>query len=94
LDEPTTGLHLDDINKLLVILERLVDSGNTVIVIEHNLEVLKRADYLIDLGPEGGEEGGYVVAIGPPEKIAACPDSYTGRWLKTALSEKKPLPAK
>ncbi len=94
LDEPTTGLHLDDINKLLVILERLVESGNTVVVIEHNLEVLKRADYLIDLGPEGGEEGGYIVAIGPPEKIAACPDSYTGRWLKTALSEKKPQPAK
>ncbi len=85
LDEPTTGLHLDDISKLLVILERLVDSGNTVVVIEHNMEVLKRADYLVDLGPEGGDKGGTVVAAGTPEEIALCPESYTGRWLAGIL---------
>jgi excinuclease ABC subunit A len=85
LDEPTTGLHLDDISKLLVILERLVESGNTVVVIEHNLEVLKRADYLIDLGPEGGDGGGWVVTAGSPEEVAACPDSYTGQWLARIL---------
>ena len=85
LDEPTTGLHLDDISKLLNILERLVDSGNTVVVIEHNMEVLKRADYLIDLGPEGGDKGGQVVAAGTPEEITLCPDSYTGRWLTGIL---------
>jgi excinuclease ABC subunit A len=85
LDEPTTGLHLDDISKLLIILERLVESGNTVVVIEHNLEVLKRADYLIDLGPEGGEGGGQVVAIGSPEEVTRCPDSYTGKWLAEIL---------
>jgi len=87
LDEPTTGLHLDDISKLLIILERLVESGNTVVVIEHNLEVLKRADYLIDLGPEGGDGGGQVVAAGTPEEIALCPDSHTGRWLLGILPE-------
>ncbi len=85
LDEPTTGLHLDDISKLLHILDRLVDSGNTVVVIEHNLDVLKRADYIIDLGPEGGDKGGWVVAAGSPEEVAACEDSYTGRWLTGAL---------
>lgn len=85
LDEPTTGLHLDDISKLLIILERLVESGNTVVVIEHNLEVLKRADYLIDLGPEGGEGGGQVIAVGSPEDVAKCPDSYTGKWLAEIL---------
>ncbi|MBW6464001.1 MAG: excinuclease ABC subunit UvrA, partial [Firmicutes bacterium] len=85
LDEPTTGLHLDDISKLLIILDRLVESGNTVVVIEHNLEVLKRADYLIDLGPEGGDGGGMVVAAGTPEEVSACPDSYTGQWLKKIL---------
>ncbi len=85
LDEPTTGLHLDDINKLLVILDRLVDSGNTVLVIEHNLEVLKRADHLIDLGPEGGDEGGWVVATGTPEEVASFKKSYTGKWLSGAL---------
>jgi len=85
LDEPTTGLHLDDISKLLHILDRLVDSGNTVVVIEHNLEVLKRADYIIDLGPEGGDKGGWVVAAGSPEEVAACKDSYTGQWLAGVL---------
>ncbi len=85
LDEPTTGLHLDDISKLLIILERLVDSGNTVVVIEHNMEVLKRADYLIDLGPEGGDGGGNVVVAGTPEQVALCPESYTGRWLASIL---------
>ncbi|MDW7739164.1 MAG: excinuclease ABC subunit UvrA [Bacillota bacterium] len=86
LDEPTTGLHLDDISKLLIILERLVESGNTVVVIEHNLEVLKRADYLIDLGPEGGDGGGTVVASGTPEEVAACTGSYTGQWLARILA--------
>ncbi len=85
LDEPTTGLHLDDISKLLVILERLVESGNTVVVIEHNLEVLKRADYLIDLGPEGGEGGGQVVAAGSPEEVVLAKDSFTGQWLAKVL---------
>ncbi len=85
LDEPTTGLHLDDISKLLIILERLVDSGNTVVVIEHNMEVLKRADYLVDLGPEGGDGGGRVVAAGTPEEVTLCPESYTGQWLAGIL---------
>ena len=85
LDEPTTGLHVDDINKLLLVLERLVESGNTVLVIEHNLEVIKRADYLIDLGPEGGEAGGTVVAAGTPEEVARCSESITGQWLKKIL---------
>jgi excinuclease ABC subunit A len=89
LDEPTTGLHLDDISKLLVILDRLVESGNTVLVIEHNLEVLKRADYLIDLGPEGGDGGGSVVASGTPEEVAANSSSYTGQWLATILKPKR-----
>ena len=86
LDEPTTGLHLDDISKLLLILDRLVDTGNTVVVIEHNLDVLKRADHIIDLGPEGGDKGGWVVASGSPEEVAACEESYTGRWLSGALT--------
>ncbi len=85
LDEPTTGLHLDDISKLLVILERLVESGNTVIVIEHNMEVLKRADYLIDLGPEGGDGGGQIVVAGTPEEVALCTESHTGQWLSSIL---------
>lgn len=87
LDEPTTGLHLEDISKLLVILERLVDTGNTVVVIEHNMDVLKRADYLIDLGPDGGDGGGRVVARGTPEEVASCADSYTGQWLIKILQE-------
>jgi excinuclease ABC subunit A len=85
LDEPTTGLHFDDIRKLLKVLDRLVDSGNTVIVIEHNLEVIKTADHIIDLGPEGGVGGGEVVAEGTPEEVARIPQSYTGQFLKKTL---------
>jgi excinuclease ABC subunit A len=85
LDEPTTGLHADDVKKLLEVLQRLVDAGNTVVVIEHNLDVIKCADYLIDLGPEGGDGGGTVVATGTPEEVAACPESYTGQYLKRLL---------
>jgi excinuclease ABC subunit A len=86
LDEPTTGLHFDDIRKLLLVLGRLVDLGNTVLVIEHNLDVMKTADWIIDLGPEGGAGGGEVIASGTPEEIAAIENNYTGRFLKTALS--------
>ena len=86
LDEPTTGLHADDVKKLLAVLQRLVDSGNTVLVIEHNLGVIKCADYLIDLGPEGGVGGGTVVATGTPEQVAAVPESYTGQYLKKLLA--------
>jgi excinuclease ABC subunit A len=86
LDEPTTGLHFDDIAKLLSILHRLVEAGNTVLVIEHNLEVVKTADWVIDLGPEGGAGGGRIVAEGPPEVIAACPHSYTGQALRPVLA--------
>jgi excinuclease ABC subunit A len=85
LDEPTTGLHFEDVNKLLGVLHRLVDSGNTVVVIEHNLDVIKTADHLIDLGPEGGAGGGDVVAIGTPEEVSANGDSYTGEYLKPLL---------
>jgi len=86
LDEPTTGLHFDDIKKLLNVLNRLVDKGNTVIVIEHNLDVIKTADYIIDLGPEGGDEGGWIVAKGLPEEVAKNPKSYTGIYLKELLN--------
>ena len=89
LDEPTTGLHLDDIKKLLDVLQRLVDRGNTIIVIEHQMDVIKCADWIIDLGPEGGEAGGRIVATGTPEQIAALPDNHTGRWLRKALSTPK-----
>jgi excinuclease ABC subunit A len=89
LDEPTTGLHSADVNKLLSILKRLTANGNTVIVIEHNLDVIKVADYLVDLGPEGGDEGGTVVATGTPEQVAAVEKSYTGQYLAKLLSEKK-----
>ena len=82
LDEPTTGLHFDDVNKLLSILHRLVDTGNTVVVVEHNLEVIQSADYLIDLGPEGGMNGGNIVAVGTPEEVAEVPESYTGQALR------------
>ena len=85
LDEPTTGLHFDDIKKLLVVLHRLVATGNSVIVIEHNLDVIKTADYIIDLGPEGGDEGGRIVAKGTPEEVAKNPKSYTGKYLKKVL---------
>lgn len=85
LDEPTTGLHADDIARLLNVLQRLVDNGNTVLVIEHNLDVIKTTDYIIDLGPEGGDKGGTIVATGTPEKIADCPESHTGRYLKPII---------
>ncbi len=85
LDEPTTGLHVDDISRLLVVLQRLVESGDTVLVIEHNLDVIKASDYIIDLGPEGGDKGGTIVAVGPPEKVAEVPESYTGKYLKPVL---------
>jgi excinuclease ABC subunit A len=93
LDEPTTGLHFVDIQKLVSVINRLVDSGNTVIVIEHNLDVIKSADYIIDLGPEGGEEGGRVVAYGTPEEVSANPGSFTGKFLRNKLPAPSPLPA-
>ncbi|MBI5115992.1 excinuclease ABC subunit UvrA [Candidatus Poribacteria bacterium] len=88
LDEPTTGLHFDDIKRLLAILDRLVEAGNTVIVIEHNLDVIKTADYLIDLGPEGGDGGGYVIATGTPEEVAECKSSFTGEYLAPVLGRR------
>jgi len=94
LDEPTTGLHFADIDNLLAVLQRLCDLGNTVVVIEHNLDVVKMADYIIDLGPEGGDDGGRVVATGPPEEIIKNRKSYTAKFLKTKLSaERKKAPA-
>ena len=88
LDEPTTGLHFEDVKKLLAILNRLVDAGNTVIVIEHNLDVIKSADWIIDLGPEGGEKGGKVIVTGTPEEVARWhKESYTGKYLKEALKK-------
>jgi len=86
LDEPTTGLHFLDIQRLLDVLNRLVDMGNTVIVVEHNFEVVKCADWVIDLGPEGGTEGGRLVVAGPPEKVAAAADSHTGHYLVKYLA--------
>ncbi|MCP4023709.1 MAG: ATP-binding cassette domain-containing protein, partial [Desulfobacteraceae bacterium] len=85
LDEPTTGLHSDDINKLLSVLDILVDTKNTVVVIEHNLDVIKHADHIIDLGPEGGDKGGQIVAIGTPEEVAKKKKSYTGYYLNSIL---------
>ena len=85
LDEPTTGLHSDDVKKLLEVLQRLVDAGNTVLVIEHNLDVIKCADYLLALGPEGGSGGGTVVFTGTPEQCADCKNSFTGKFLKKLL---------
>jgi excinuclease ABC subunit A len=85
LDEPTTGLHVDDIRKLLEVLNQLVETGNTVIVIEHNMDVIKTADHIIDLGPEGGDEGGYVIGCGSPEEITAISNSYTGQYLAKIL---------
>jgi excinuclease ABC subunit A len=87
LDEPTTGLHFADVQKLLEVLNCLVDAGNTVLVIEHNLEVIKSADYIIDLGPEGGDRGGEVIAVGSPEEIAIHPRSYTGQYLREILAK-------
>ena len=88
LDEPTTGLHTADIDKLLTILHRLVEGGDTVVVIEHNLDVIKTADHIIDLGPEGGSGGGTIVAEGRPEEIVKVPESYTGKFLKPLLEER------
>ena len=88
LDEPTTGLHMADVDRLIAVLQRLTDAGNTVMVIEHNLDVIKVADYLIDLGPEGGDGGGTVVCTGTPEEVAACPASFTGQYLKPVLERK------
>ena len=85
LDEPTTGLHSYDVEKLLSILDRLVASGNSVVVIEHNLDVIKFADYIVDIGPEGGDNGGTIVATGTPEEIAKNPNSYTGKALKKVI---------
>ena len=85
LDEPTTGLHSYDVHKLVDVLNRLVEGGNTVVVIEHNLDVIKVADHVIDLGPEGGDKGGYIVAQGTPEEIAEIEGSYTGEYLKKVL---------
>jgi excinuclease ABC subunit A len=87
LDEPTTGLHFEDVRKLLEVLHALVEHGNTVVVIEHNLEVIKTADWVIDLGPEGGDKGGEIVAEGTPEQVADEPRSYTGGYLKQLLSK-------
>jgi excinuclease ABC subunit A len=87
LDEPTTGLHLADIQKLLDSLNRLVDAGNTVLVIEHHLDVIKTADYVIDLGPDGGHNGGRIIVQGTPEEVARCPQSYTGQYLRRYLHD-------
>ena len=86
LDEPTTGLHFADIQLLLDVIHRLRDAGNTVVIIEHNLDVIKTADWLIDMGPEGGDGGGTILVEGSPEKVAECADSYTGKYLKTMLN--------
>ena len=88
LDEPTTGLHTADVERLIKVLQQLVDSGNTVLVIEHNLDVIKTADYIIDLGPEGGNKGGEIVACGTPEEVAECEKSYTGQYLNKLLNKK------
>ena len=87
LDEPTTGLHTYDVQKLIEVLQKLVDAGNTVVVIEHNLDVLKTADWVIDLGPEGGDRGGTLVAAGTPEELVKIPESYTGQYLKPLLKK-------
>jgi excinuclease ABC subunit A len=89
LDEPTTGLHTDDVKKLIYVLQRLVEAGNSIIVIEHNLDIIKTADYIIDLGPEGGDGGGTVVVVGTPEEVAKNEKSYTGRYVKKALNDYK-----
>lgn len=87
LDEPTTGLHIADVHRLVEILQRLVDTGNSIIVIEHNLDLIKTADYIIDLGPEGGDKGGQIVAVGTPEQIVKNEASYTGKFLKKYLEK-------
>ncbi len=86
MDEPTTGLHLEDIRKLAGVLDRLVDAGHTLVLIEHNLDVIKLADWIIDLGPDAGDRGGHVVAMGRPEEVAKVEGSYTGEWLRALLS--------
>jgi excinuclease ABC subunit A len=86
MDEPTTGLHMDDVKKLLAILHKLVNAGNTLVVVEHNLDVIKSADWVIDLGPEGGRAGGQIVVEGRPEQVATCAASYTGQCLAQALT--------
>ena len=88
LDEPTTGLHTDDVAKLIGILQRIADGGNTVVVIEHNLDLIKTADYVIDLGPEGGDGGGTILVAGTPERVAECEKSYTGAFLREKLGIK------
>ena len=85
LDEPTTGLHFEDVRRLVEMLQKLAESGNTVLVIEHNLDVIKCADYLIDMGPEGGDRGGRVVCTGTPEEVAGCESSFTGKYVKRCL---------
>ena len=87
LDEPTTGLHIADVHRLIDVLQRLVDGGNTVVVIEHNLDLIKTADHIIDLGPEGGNRGGTIVAQGTPEQVAQVPESYTGQYLRPLLGK-------
>jgi excinuclease ABC subunit A len=94
LDEPTTGLHFEDVNKLLGVLNRLVESGNTVVVIEHNLDVIKSSDWVIDMGPEGGFRGGIVVAEGTPEQVSKITTSYTGHFLSEILKTNRKAPAK
>jgi excinuclease ABC subunit A len=94
LDEPTTGLHFHDIDLLLRVLHRLRDHGNTVVVIEHNLDVIKTADWVVDLGPEGGDGGGRIIAQGTPEEVAATEGSYTGQYLRAVLAKKAATPAK
>ena len=89
LDEPTTGLHMADIHRLIDVLEKLVEGGNTVVVIEHNLDVIKMADYIIDLGPDGGDKGGTVVCTGTPEEVAKHETSYTAQYLRALLEERK-----
>ncbi|MPM29497.1 UvrABC system protein A [bioreactor metagenome] len=92
LDEPTTGLHTDDVRKLIDVLQELTDCGNTVMVIEHNLDVIKTADYIIDMGPEGGDKGGEVIACGTPAEVAAVARSYTGQYLKRLLAGEPLIP--
>jgi excinuclease ABC subunit A len=88
LDEPTTGLHFEDVRKLLEVLQELVEQGNSIIVIEHNMDVIKTADWIIDIGPEGGDGGGMIVAVGTPEEVAATPGSHTGHYLRAILAAK------
>ena len=87
LDEPTTGLHTHDVKRLLEVLQRIVENGDTVLVIEHNLDVIKCADYIIDIGPEGGDDGGSIIATGTPEQVAEVAESFTGQYLKKVLQK-------